>query len=257
MLDERPTAPPTEAAPTRTGDPIVVRVDPGRGRRGLGTMFGALVALLVVALAGAGVLALWNNGFGLDGLFGRQTIDRSAPVLVERLRNRAEFRGGTGTFSATVDIENHHSFIPSFIAGDRTIYSGVGEVDATVSLRHLTTAVATASDGSIVLTLPHATLGAARLDPKLSHVMSRDRGVLDRAGSVFVDSPTSERGVQRVALRRIERAAAKSELRAKAERNTARMVRNLAHAVGVDRITIRFADSQPVGASASTDRPAK
>jgi hypothetical protein len=243
MLDERPPALRTDDRPTEPGDSIVVRLDPGRRRGRIGTGVGVLLVVAVIALAGAGVAALWNNGFGLDGLFGRTTIDRSAPVLVERLRNRAEFRGATGTFSATVDIENDHGFIPGFIAGDRTIYTGVGDVDATVSLRHVGSTASTKSDGSIVVTLPHATLGRARLDPKLSHVMSRDRGVLDRVGGLFVDSPTSDRGVERVALRRIERAAAKSRLAAKAERSTARMIRDLGRAVGADRVTIEFRDA--------------
>ena len=237
MLDER--APRTE--PDRRGDPreIVVRVDPRSGRRG---GFGAVVALALaglLALVGVGAFMLWSSGFGLGDLFGTTTVDRSAPVLVERLRNRNEFRGATGTFSATVDLETKHGFIPTFVAGSHTIYSGVGDVDATVSLHKI--AAATGTDGTVVLTLPHATVGAARLDTKLSHVMSRERGIGDRLGSVFIDSPTSDHGVERVAVQRIERAATQSRLRAKAEHNTERMIRNLAHAVGVDHVEVRFA----------------
>ena len=233
MLDERP--PRTE--PARTGDAreIVVRVDQPRRRIGIG----GVAAVAVLALVGAGAFVLWSSGFGLGDLFGTKTVDRSAPVLVERLRNRTEFRGATGTFSATVDLETSHGIVPSFIAGSRTIYSGVGDVDAIVSLRGLAAATA-APDGTLVLTLPHATLERARLDAKLSHVISRDRGIGDRLGSIFSDSPTSDRGVQRVALRRIEKAADHSQLRAKAEKSTARMIRNLAHAIGVDHVRVRF-----------------
>ena len=71
--------------------------------------------------------------------------------------------------------------------------------------------------------------------------MSRDRGIADRIGGALTDSPTSDRGVERVARRRIERAAARSDLRVKAEHNAARMVRNLARAVGVDHVEVRFA----------------
>jgi len=234
MLDERP--PRTESARTGDAREIVVRVDQPRRRIGLG----GVVAVAVLALVGAGAFVLWSSGFGLGDLFGTKTVDRSAPVLVERLRNRTEFRGATGTFSATVDLETSHGIVPTFIAGSHTIYSGVGDVDAIVSLRGI--AAATASpDGSLVLTLPHATLERARLDPKLSHVMSRDRGLGDRIGGIFSDSPTSDRGVQRVALRRIEKAAAQSQLRAKAEHSTARMIRSLAHAIGVDPVRVRFA----------------
>jgi hypothetical protein len=42
---------------------------------------------------------------------------------------------------------------------------------------------------------------------------------------------------------RIERAAARSRLRVKAEHNTERLVRGLARAVGVDRVDVRFANT--------------
>ena len=240
MLDERPTR--TEPARTGAAQEVVIRVDqPRSGRRvGVGSVVVLTVAALV-ALVAAGAL-LWSGGFGLDGLFGTQTVDRSAPVLVERLRNRNEFRGATGTFAVTVDLETKHSFIPTFLAGSRTIYSGVGDVDATISLRNIAAAT-TDPDGTLVVTLPHAELGAAHLDPHSSHVMSRDRGLADRIGGTFSDSPSSDRGVERVAVRRIERAAAHSRLRVKAEHNTERMVRGLARAVGVDRVDVRFANT--------------
>jgi hypothetical protein len=75
--------------------------------------------------------------------------------------------------------------------------------------------------------------------------MSRDRGLADRIGGVFDDSPTSDRGVEQVARHRIERAAARSDLRAKAERNAARMVGDLARAVGVRHVVVQYADPTP------------
>ena len=71
-------------------------------------------------------------------------------------------------------------------------------------------------------------------------MMSRDRGLIDRVESVFVDSPTSEREVQRIAERRIGKAAAKSDLRHRAERNTAAMIRNIATALDAGKVDVRF-----------------
>jgi hypothetical protein len=242
MLEERTRPHVDPGRDDARAQEVVVRVD--RGRRGSGVGLAAAVVLLVAALVVGAAALLWNSGFGLGDIFGTTTIDRSAPVLVQRLHDRAEFRGASGTFSATVDLETKHGPVPTFIAGSHTVYTGVGDVDATVSLRHLSPA-ATRPDGTLVLTLPHATLGAARLDPRLSRVNSRDRGILDRAGGIFSDSPTSDRGVERVAVRRIERAAAASGLRAKAERNTARMVGDLARAVGIDHVVVQYADPVP------------
>src|SRR4051812_4553559 len=245
MLEERPRTVDRDGDDRTRTQEVVVRVD--RDRRGPGAGLATAVLLLVAALVAVGAALVWNSGFGLGDIFGTTTVDRSAPVLVQRLHNRAEFRGASGTFSATVDLETTHGPLPTFIAGSHTIYTGVGDVDAPVSLRHLAPA-APRPDGTVVLTLPHATLGPARLDPLLSRVNSRDRGILDRMGGIFSDSPTSERGVERVALRRIERAAAQSHLRAKAERNTTRMVRDLARAVGVQQLVVQYADPTPSGA---------
>lgn len=236
MLEERPSAPADPAPPTP--QPVVVRVDRGRTRRGLRPTSILMLAVLgVIAVVG---IAAWRGWMGLGDLFSSRTIDRSAPVLVQKLRDRAEFRGASGTFSSTVDLEKRVSVLPTFLAGNRVIYNGVGDVDATVSLKHLTKADVTVQGDTVVLRLPHAQLGPARLDPTHSHVMNRDRGVLDRLGGVFVDEPTSERQVEQVAIDRIERAAAKSDLAAKAEKNTARMVTGLASALGVEHVQVRF-----------------
>lgn len=239
MLDERPSTAPTEPTPAPAAQPVVVRVDRGRAGRGLRpTSILALALLSLVAFVG---VAAWQGWMGLGGLFGARTIDRSAPVLVQKLRDRAEYRGASGTFSATVDIEHKPvSIVPTFLAGERVIYNGVGDVDATVSLKHLTKSAVTVQGDTLVIRLPHAELGPARLDPVHSHVMNRDRGLANRLGGVFVDSPTSERSVEQVAVDRIERAAAKSDLAAKSERNTARMITGLAQALGVDHVQVRF-----------------
>lgn len=240
MLDERPSAAPTEPASTTAPQPVVVRVDRGRPGRGLRPTSVLLVALLsLIAFVG---VAAWQGWMGLGGLFGARTIDRSAPVLVQKLRDRAEYRGASGTFSEVVDLEHKPvSFVPTVLAGNRVIYNGVGDVDATVSLKRLSKSAVTLQGDTLVVRLPHAQLGPARLDPVHSHVMNRDRGLLDRLGSPFVDSPTSERQVEKVAESRIERAAAKSDLAAKAEKNTTRMIVGLAQALGVEHpVQVRF-----------------
>ena len=210
-----------------------------RGRRGLRPT--SIIAVAILGLVAFVGVAAWQGWMGLGGLFGARTIDRSAPVLIQKLRDRAEFRGASGTFSATVDLEHKPvGFVPTVIAGNRVIYNGVGDVDATVSMKGLTKSAVRVQGDTLVVRLPHAELSPARLDPVHSHVMNRDRGLLDRLGSPFVDSPTSERQVEAVALNRIERAAAKSNLAAKAETNTATMITGLAKALGVDHVQVRF-----------------
>ncbi len=234
MTEERPEA--TNARPE-----VVVRVDGGRRRRP------SLLGLL--ALAGLGVLIVIVLGIGglfdFGNVFSSRTVDRSAPVILHRLRNLSSYNASSGTFSVTVDEEKDVSILPQFLAGSRVIYSGYGTVNASVDLSALDPQHVTHNaDGSVLVTLPHATLGLAVLDPGHSHVMNRDRGFLDRLGGIFVDSPTSERALERAAITKMNRAARLSALTDRAERNTAAMVKRLGAAAGIEKIDVRFVGSR-------------
>lgn len=238
MLDDRP-APSHEAAST-AGHEIVVRVDQARPPRRRFGVAGAVLALVVAAVLVIGGFALARGWLGLGNLFAARTIDRSAPVIVERLRDQDVFHGARGTFSATVDVEHKLGIVPTVIAGSHTVYSGVGTVDATVDLGSLARTPRRDATGALLIRLPHALIGEVHLDRRRSHTMNRDRGALDRLGGIFVDSPTSEREVQRVSERRIARAAAGSNLRARAEHNTTRMIEDLATSLGIGTVEVRF-----------------
>jgi Protein of unknown function (DUF4230) len=232
LTEERPASP---VAPGPTE--VVVRVDNRRRRPSLLSV----IALGVVGLAVVMGFAFLSGLLSFGNLFSSRTVDRSAPVILHRLRNLSSYNASSGTFSVTVDVEKDVSILPQFIAGSRVIYSGYGTVDAAVDLGALDAQhVTTNADGSIIVTLPHAKLGNAELDPARSHVMNRDRGMLDRLGGIFVDSPTSERPLERAAITKINRAARSSALVTRAERNTATMVKRLATAVGIQKVDVRF-----------------
>lgn len=237
MFDERPVR---ERGPddARPSNEVVVRVERERPRRRPSIV--GVAALALVGLVAVGGFAVARGWFGLGDLIAPRTVDRSAPVMVEKLRNLADYRGASGTFATTVDIEHTIGVVPRFIAGSRAVYSGVGTVDATVDLRHIAAEPATGADGALVIRLPHARLGGVTLDDGKSHVMNRDRGLLDRLGGVFVDSPTSEHELERVSRHRIAAAAAKGELRHRAEVSTARMIRSVAAATGAGAVEVRF-----------------
>jgi hypothetical protein len=230
----------TEERPAITTKPaeVVVRVDGGRRRRPsfLGAL--ALAGVGVLLVIGIGVANGWLN---LGKIFSTSTADRSAPVILHKLRNLSSYNAASGTFSVTVDVEKDVSILPQFIAGSRVIYSGYGSVDAAVDLGALDAAhVAKNADGTLVVTLPHAKLETAALDAARSHVMNRDRGLLDRLGGVFVDNPTSEHALQQAAVVKINRAAKQTDLVQRAERNTATMIKRLANSAGVTQVDVRF-----------------
>jgi len=230
----------TEQRPSPTNPPeVVVRVDNRRNRR---PSLVSVIALLLVAgviVAGLAIAGGWLN---LGNIFSSRTTDRSAPVILHRLKNLSSYHAAAATFSVTVDMEKDVSVLPGFLAGSRVIYSGDGTVDATVGMGALDAKhVTRIPDGTLVVTLPHARLGHAVLDLEHSHVMNRDRGLLDRIGGVFLDSPTSEQTVQNAAIQKMDRAARRSNLAAKAEKNTAAMVQHLAATVGAEKVKVRFA----------------
>lgn len=204
-------------------------------RRALPLLVLALVVLLVVAAV---------RGLpSLPGLpFGEQTIDRSAPTLLTSLADLEEYHAATGTFQVVVDLERDRRWVPSLIAGERTTFLATGSVDAIVDFRTLPRQAVTASpDGrSVTFSLPPARLADADVDLANSRVLSRDRGLLDRVGGVFRDSPTSERQVAALAEAKLDAAAAESDLRRRAEQNTRAMLTGLARSLGYTEVVVRF-----------------
>jgi hypothetical protein len=235
LTEERP-------APARPQE-VVVRVDAPKRRRFSITGALALAGVVLLLVLTIGLARGWLD---LGSIFSTSTIDRSAPVILHELHDVSTYDAASGTFSVTVDQEKDVSFFPQVLAGERVIYSGYGTVDASVDLGKLDQRAVTQTAGGIVIQLPHARLGGAHLDPNRSHVMNRDRGLFNRVAGAFVDNPTSERALERAAVKKIDKAAAKTKLVERAERNTEAMIQRIAKAAGVtDRIDVRFG---PVGA---------
>jgi hypothetical protein len=73
-------------------------------------------------------------------------------------------------------------------------------------------------------------------------VFSRERGLLDRLGSVLSDNPTSERELYRLAQAKMQAAAAQSDLAARAEQNTRAMLVTMLRSLGYREVTVTFRD---------------
>ncbi len=242
QTEERP-------APARPQE-VVVRVDAPKRRRFSITGALALAGVVLLLVLTIGLARGWLD---LGNIFSTSTVDRSAPVILHKLRDVSTYDAASGTFSVTVDREKDVSFLPSFIAGERVIYSAYGTVDASVDLGKLdTTSVQHQADGTLVVTLPHARLQGAQLNAKRSHVMNRDRGLVNRIGGMFSDNPTSERALEQAAVKKIDKAAVKTKLVERAERNTEALIQRIAKAAGVtDKIDVRFGPvTRPVQSAA-------
>jgi hypothetical protein len=180
--------------------------------------------------------------------FATETRDRPQPALLQSLQRLDSYHAARANLQQVVDIEQDTKHIPSFIKGGRTVMVASGDVDATVDFRRLGPESVRASweRREVVITLPAARLGRARLDLDRTRVVEHDRGVLDRAGDALGDdSGNDQRELLLVAQRKLDAAArADRDLLPTAERNTAEMLRRLAVGLGYKRVTVRFAKPQ-------------
>ena len=195
------------------------------------------------ALGGGVLVAAGIVGAGwFSNPFHTETVDRSpAPVLTE-LRDLAEFHAAQASFEVIVDQEDDVAFVPQFIAGERTQFVAVGTVDAVVDFTGIEPSdVSVDETGTVVtITLPTATLAAPEIDHAQSHVMNRDRGLVDRVSGALVDSPTGEHELLLAAEAEMSGAAASTDLARRAETSTRAMLRSLLAPLGYERVVVEF-----------------
>jgi len=211
-------------------------------RRGRSVAVGVVV-ILAVAL-GAGRIGLRDLLPSLPNPFGSHTVDHSQPPLRTALTDLSRYQAASANLQVIVDSEKDASFLPSFVRGDRTVFVAAGSVDATVDFAGLgdRSIVVSEDRRSVTVSLPVPTLSPARVDPGQSQVASRQRGLLDRLGSVFSDSPSNERKLYVLAQQKMEAAAAHDgELTARAEVNTRHMLETMLHSLGYANVTVNFA----------------
>lgn len=210
--------------------------------RGLLKVVGIGAAVLALLFAG-GRLSLLPS---LDGLFGERTHDRSGPAVLKSIQDMSAYEAASGDFQVVVDLEKDARFLPDAVRGTRTLFVGAGTVGASVDLGKVTedSVVIDEDRTTAEIRLPHAVLGKPALDPDRSYAVSKQRGLLDRLGDFFSDNPSSEQAVNQLAVRHIGEAAKESGLTARAEKNTAEMLKGLLGSLGFERVTVRYGDDQ-------------
>jgi len=220
---------------------------------------GVVVGIIAIAMAAIMVvgLGLLTGLLHIANPFTAQAVDRTPPPVLRRLESLSSYRGASANFEVNVDLEKKHRFIPTVIAGERTVFLAVGSVDAVVDFNRVEASRVVATDGGadrVVVTLPHARTLRAVVDPGESHVATRDRGLADRIGSAFTDNPTSEQPLYRLAVQKMDTAARHSGVTARAERNTTKMLQGLLGKLGYEQVTVHYVDAkasaEPKGASA-------
>ncbi|MCQ1582215.1 MULTISPECIES: DUF4230 domain-containing protein [Streptomyces] len=213
-----------------------------RSSRGWLKILGAAGAVLALLFAG-GRLSLLP---GLDDFFGEETHDRSGPAVLKSIQDMSSYEAASGNFQVVVDLEKDTKFVPDALRGTRTLFVGAGTVDSSVDLGKVTEGGVKVNEDrtEAELRLPRAVLGKPALDPDRSYTVSKQRGFFDRLGDFFSDNPGSEQAVNKLAVQHISEAAKESELNARAEKNTADMLKGLLGSLGFERVTVRFGDDQ-------------
>lgn len=229
-----------------------------RERRGGGFIRSLLGTGVIAALLVAGVVV----GFKLLGSpFSTTEKDHSAPPILLELKSLSDYHAAQARLEVTLDLEKDVKWVPSFIAGERVQFVGVGTVDATVNFEGLDQRRITIdkTGKEVTISLPHATMMEPVLDRTESHVMNRDRGLLNRVGGLFVDNPTSEHALYQKATEKLADAAAHTDLLQRAEENTQAMLATMLRSMGFNQVHVVFEDTptttDPSGADTSSTVP--
>jgi len=197
----------------------------------------SVVALFVLYLIGSAVHLFPQ----LRNPFGETTNERSGPVVLKSIVDLSKYEAAAGNFQVVVDISSS-GILPSFLEGSDTMFIGVGTDNAFVDFSHLKgSAVQVSADRlTATLSLPHAKLDPAVLDVKQSYVFAQQQGLFTRLNSFLSGNPNSQQAVYELAQRKIEQAAATSQVKADAERNTKLMLTSLLQSLGFKTVTVTF-----------------
>ncbi len=193
---------------------------------------GLLIAgvLGFVALAALGVAGL----FGLANPFGTEEIDRSQPPILKSIEDIDEYHAAVGNFEVILDVEEDVNWVPSFIAGERSLFVAAGTVDAYVDFSGLAEGdVVLSEDGTTAeIRLPEAELAEPNLDQERTYLYDQDRGLADRIEDAL--STDDQGDVYELAEEKLRTAAAESELTDQARENTEAMLTGLGQSLGVE-----------------------
>jgi hypothetical protein len=195
-----------------------------------------VIALTLVGLLVVGVVSTFDP-------FASNRVDRSAPAVLERIQQLERFTAAEGQFVQTVDLERDAKYLPSFLKGERVVASVQGNVDATVDFGGLGKDAVRVSGGgrTISLRLPAPELQPADIEESSTKILTRDRGIIDRAEDFFSSNPVDDTPLYRAAEKKVDAAAARSDLRETARTSTERWLRTFLGAAGFDKVEISWA----------------
>ncbi|MFC0113284.1 DUF4230 domain-containing protein [Kibdelosporangium aridum] len=193
---------------------------------------------VALTVAGLLVVAAVLQIIGLLPKFGTSTIDRSQPAVLQAMRDLSQYHAAAGDYQVVVDIEKDVAWVPSSIAGERTLFVAAGSIDAFVDFGKLGDGNIIVSEDrtSVELKLPPPQLAKPNLDNQRSYVFSQERGLLDTLGALV--EPPQQQQFYVAAEQKISEAAQRSGLIERARNNTRAMLTGMMQALGY-RVTFQ------------------
>ncbi|MFE2756825.1 DUF4230 domain-containing protein [Actinosynnema sp. NPDC059335] len=170
-------------------------------------------------------------------LTGADTVDRSQPALLQSLRDLSQYHAAAGEFQVVLDIERDVRYVPSALAGQRTLFVAAGTVNAYVDFGGLaedalrvSPTTASGEARKVRLALPRAALDKPNLDQERCYVFAQERGLLDRLASLV--ETQDQQPFYVAAEQKIADAARESGLVQRADDNTRKMLTGMFGALG-------------------------
>lgn len=196
---------------------------------------------LAIAVIGAVAMRGLPDGISFVNPIRTTTKERDHSAVLIDLRDVSRYEAAVGQYQVVVDIEKDVKYLPSWLAGERVTFMAEGEVSAMVDFTALPRgAVKVAADGErATVTLPSPTLTEPRIDPDQTRVLSDDKGLVTKIGSVLASSDHDQELYQR-AEKKLAASAKRSGLEKRAERNTRQMLTGLLGELGIDDVTVVF-----------------
>jgi hypothetical protein len=203
--------------------------------------FWAAVALVTAAVFVAG-LQLINVIPDFGNPFSEERENRTQQPLLVSIQGLSRYVAAEGSYQVVVDLQESRENIPEVLINQRTLFVGVGTVEAYVDFSSIDedAVVESASRRNAEITLPKPQLTDVDLNAEESYVVAEQRGIVNRLHELFGGNSEQQEQVYVEAEEAVAAAAADSALVRLAEDNTRSMLEGMLRSLGYEDVTVTF-----------------
>jgi hypothetical protein len=200
-------------------------------------VLGLIAGMLIVVLAGWGMLSRATGGAALSQLWSSMTgrtlsIDVSRPTVVEKIQRLQRLETVVYTMDKMVTGSKQNAVLPDFLAGDRLLMMVHGDVVAGIDFSALKAGDVQVDGKNVHLHLPASQIFRARLDSEKTRVYSRQTGLL------VPTDPNLETQVRQEAERQIQDAALADGILKTSQVNAVSTITSLLQGLGFTKIDV-------------------